>query len=234
MIEEIDFETYLYVSRSEFKVFVFDKKEFKNLYMEELKVPNQSNFQDLSGLSKFLDEHIYKIEKLVGNFIKNITLIIENDKNLHVNIAIKKKNYENSLNQKYLENYLIEIKDLFKDNYQDKSIMHMVIVNYIINEQKYSLFKKNLITDNLCIEVNIISISNDLVFLLNKILEKFQIKVSQYMCGSYVKNFFDRDNSNLSLMAYKLKSGYNINEVILIPKDIENKGFFEKFFQLFS
>ena len=91
MIEEIDFETYLYVSRSEFKVFVFDKKEFKNLYMEELKVPNQSNFQDLSGLSKFLDEHIYKIEKLVGNFIKNITLIIENDKNLHVNIAIKKK-----------------------------------------------------------------------------------------------------------------------------------------------
>ena len=27
---------------------------------------------------------------------------------------------------------------------------------------------------------------------------------------------------------------YNKNEVILIPKNIENKGFFEKFFQLFS
>ena len=35
-------------------------------------------------------ENIYRIEKLVGNFIKDITLIIENDKILYVDIGIKK------------------------------------------------------------------------------------------------------------------------------------------------
>ena len=36
------------------------------------------------------------------------------------------------------------------------------------------------------------------------------------------------------MMASKLKNGFNKNEVALISKNPKNKGFFEKFFQLFS
>ena len=54
------------------------------------------------------------------------------------------------------------------------------------------------------------------------------------MCGDYVHNFFVDNNLELSSMAYQLKNGLNENEVILVPKNIENRGFFEKFFQLFS
>ena len=32
----------------------------------------------------------------------------------------------------------------------------------------------------------------------------------------------------------KIRNGYNVNEITLIPKNIKNKGFFENFFQLFS
>jgi hypothetical protein len=35
-------------------------------------------------------------------------------------------------------------------------------------------------------------------------------------------------------MASKLKNGLNKNEITLVSKNTENKGFFEKFFQLFS
>ena len=38
----------------------------------------------------------------------------------------------------------------------------------------------------------------------------------------------------MSLMAHKLINGYNDNEVTLVQKNRENKGFFEKFFQLFG
>jgi cell division ATPase FtsA len=234
MIEETDFEIFLYVSKNSYQIFVFDKKKLENLYSEEMEIYNESNFQDLKDLSKFLDKNIYKIEKLVGNFVKNIILIIENDKNLNVNIGIKKKIYDSSINQRYLENNLIDLKDLFKENYQKQTIMHMVIVNYIINGQKYSSYKKNLISDNLSLEVNFFSISNELVSEFDKILERYQIKISQYMCGNYIKFFFDQDTSEISLMAHKLKNGCNDNEVVLVPKNIENKGFFEKFFQLFS
>ena len=234
MIEEIDFETFLYVSNEKYQVSVFDKKKLKNLYNEELKFDYKFNSLDFNNLTKFLDENIYKIEKSVGDFVKNIILIIESDKNLNVNISIKKKLYDNFLSQKYLENNLIELKDLYKENYQDQSIMHMIIINNTINDEKYSRFNNNVKGKNFFLEVNFISISNELIISLNKNLEKYQIKVSQYMCGNYIKNFFDNDQNEISLKAHKLINGQNVNEVALVAKDIENKGFFEKFFQLFS
>jgi len=234
MIEGIDFKTYLYISKDKLQLFVLDKKQLRNLYNQELKTNIDFNFFDFNNLSNFLDQNIYKIEKLVGNFIKNIILVIESDDNLTVNISIKKKNYDNSINQKFLENNLIELKDLFRENYQEQTIMHMIISNYIINGQKYPSFKSNLISDNLCLEVKFVSISNELVISLDKVLEKYQIKISQYMCGNYIKNFIEKDNNEISLVAYKLRNGYNEDEVNLVPKNTENKGFFEKFFQLFS
>ena len=234
MIEEIDFETFLYVSNEKYQVSVFDKKKLKNLYNKELKFDYKLNSLDLNNLTKFLDENIYKIEKSVGDFVKNIILIIESDKNLNVNISIKKKLYDNFLSQKHLENNLIELKDLYKENYQDQSIMHMIIINNTINDEKYSRFNNNVKGKNFFLEVNFISISNELIISLNKNLEKYQIKVSQYMCGNYIKNFFDNDQNEISLKAHRLINGQNVNEVALIAKDIENKGFFEKFFQLFS
>jgi hypothetical protein len=234
MIEEIDFETFLYVSNEKYQVSVFDKKKLKNLYNEELKFDYKFNSLDFNSLTKFLDENIYKIEKSVGDFVKNIILIIESDKNLNVNISIKKKLYDNFLSQKHLENNLIELKDLYKENYQDQSIMHMIIINNTINDEKYSRFNNNVKGKNFFLEVNFISISNELIISLNKNLEKYQIKVSQYMCGNYIKNFFDNDQNEISLKAHRLINGQNVNEVALIAKDIENKGFFEKFFQLFS
>jgi hypothetical protein len=234
MIEEIDFETYLYVSRDMFQVFVYDKINQKTLYNEELKIYEKFDFQNFNNLSKFLDNNIFKIEKLIGTFVKDIILIIESEKNFHVHIGIKKKEYNNLINKKYLENTLIELKDLFKENYYTQHIMHLIINNYYINGKKYSLLTNFLDIDNLCLEVKFTSISNDLIIIFEKILEKYQIKINQYMDGNYISNLCDVENYEISEMANKVRNGYNQNEVILIPKDIKNKGFFEKFFQLFS
>ncbi len=91
MIEEADFETFLHVSKYRYQISVFDKQKLENLYCKELKINNNIDSTDLNYLSKFLDDNIYKIEKLIGNFIKNIIFITEQDENLSVNITIKKK-----------------------------------------------------------------------------------------------------------------------------------------------
>ena len=68
-------------------------------------------------------------------------------------------------------------------------------------------------------------------------LENHQIKIKRYMSGVYIKSFFDKDpkeSIELFVMANKLNDGLNKNEVQLVSKSKENKGFFEKFFQLFS
>ena len=232
MIEEADFETFLYLSRNQCVIFVENKRTFKSLYKEEIKIADEIYPDDLNYLSKFLDENIYRIEKLVGNFIKDITLIIENDKILNVDIGIKKKDHTQFLNQDYLKNDLIEVKDLFKASYQNQVIMHMLIINY--DEDGNKNFSNDFDENNLYTVVKFISISNSLTSILDKLLEKHQIQINQYMSGEYIKNFIGEDLGELSMMASKLKNGFNKNEVTLISKNIENKGFFEKFFQLFS
>jgi hypothetical protein len=234
MTDELDLETYIYISNRKFQIFLYDKKNFKNLYKNELNFEEEFDFINVKNLYSFLDNNIFKIEKLAEKFIKNVFLIIETNKNLLLDIGIKKKYYENSINQKNLENTLVEVKDLFIENYHEQIIMHMVINSYLINGKKYLTFPNDLNGDHLCLEINFTSISNELTLVLDKILEKYQIKISQYLNASYLKDFFKEENMELSEMACKIRSGHNNNEVILVPKNTENIGFFEKFFQLFS
>jgi len=234
MIEKADFETFLYISKNRYELFVNDKINLKNLYKQEFKIDDELNLNDLNYLSKFLDENIYRIEKLVGNFIKDIILIIENDEILNIDIGIKKKNYEKYLNPNYLKNDLTEVKDLFKESYQDQIIMHMIIINYDENNKKNLSYDFDINEEHLYLAVKFISISSNLASVFDRLLEKHQIQISQYMSGEYIQNFFGEDVGELSMMANKLKNGFNKNEVTLVSKNIENKGFFEKFFQLFS
>ena len=231
MIENSDFETFLYISKSKYQIFVYDKNNLKNLYSEEI---GYSDEIELNTLSKFLDDNIYKIEKMIKNFISNIILIIEDDKVLDIGISLKKKNYEKNINQKQLENSLVEVKDIFKENYQDLLIMHMVIVE---TENNFLLNNANNSDDCLFLEVNFISIPNKFTFYFDKLLENHQINIKRYMSGDYIKSFFDiesKESMELFVMANKLNDGLNKNEVQLISKSKENMGFFEKFFQLFS
>ena len=228
MIENSDFETFLYISKNKYQIFVYDKNNLKNLYHEEIENVDEI---ELNILSKFIDDNIYKIEKIIKNFIRNIILIIEDDKVLNIGISLKKKNYEKNIGQKQLKNSLIEVKDIFKENYQDLIIMHMIIVE---KENSFLLNNANNNDDYLFLEVNFISISNNFTFNYNKLLENYQIKIKRYMSGGYIKSFFDKESMELFVIANKLNNGLNKNEVQLVPKGKENKGFFEKFFQLFG
>jgi cell division ATPase FtsA len=189
---------------------------------------------NFENLSKFLDSNVYKIEKLAGKFIKNIFLIVKLDINLYTNICIKKNFYNSLIDQKSLKNILIDAKDLFKESYQQQSIMHMIINNYLINKKNYSSLRNDLKSDNLSLEIKFISIPGEIISKFVKILEKYQIRIDRTVCGHYVKNFYDNIDGELSVMADQIINGSNNNEVLLIPKNVENKGIFEKFFQIFS
>ena len=219
MTQETDFEIFLFISKNKYQIFVYDKDNSKNLYNSEIKIDGVIEFDNLSN---FLDENIYKIEKKLNNFIRNIILIIEDDKVLDVGISIKKKKYKEYADQKYLENILVEAKDIFRENYLDQIIMHMIIISDNKND------------DFLFIEVKFISISNNFTFYFDKLLESHQIKISCYMSGNYIKSYIGESTIELSTIADKLNNGLNKNEVQLVSKNKENKGFFEKFFQLFS
>ena len=234
MNDELQLETYLSISPNKFGIYLFDIKNLKSLYKKEHIINENYNFIDFNDLKEFLDSNIFKIEKLKGKFVENIFCIIQNKNILNINFGIKKKNYNNIINKKYIENFLIEAKDILKKNYQNHKIIHMIISKYLINGKNYPSIQNNLKCENLILEFEFKSIPNNLINELNKVIEKYQIKVTQYIDGDYIKNFFKGNDIDISEMAYKIINGSNENEVIVVPKNPKKLGFFEKFFQLFS
>ena len=233
MNKDEELENYLSISTNKFGIYLFDKKTLKNLYKDELIVKDNSNFLDFENLKKFLDKNIFEIEKLSGKFIENIIFIFEDNKIFNLEMGIRRKNYNVSITKEYLENSLKEAKDLFRENYPNQEIIHMIINKYLFNDKSYLLFKENLKADHFALEIQFKSISNNLIYDLDKILEKYQIKIIKFIDGCYIKNFFDKD-VELSEMSHRILNGYNVNEVSFLPKKPKKLGFFEKFFQLFS
>ena len=233
MNKENDLRHYLSISINKFGIYLFDTKNLENLYEEEIILNHDKDFLNYDLLKKFLDDNVIKIEKLSGKFVENIILIFEDEKIFNLEFGIKKKNYNSLIAKQYLENSLIEAKDLFRENYQDQEIIHMIINKYFINGKNYLLFEENLKCDNFGLEIQFKSVSHNIIYDLNKVLENYQIKIIKYLDGNYVRTYF-KNEMKLTEMSYRILCGYNENEVKLVPKKHKKSGFFEKFFQLFS
>ena len=234
MNEAIDFETYLVISDDKLEIYLLDLKNFKNLYKKEFKYQTDLEKIDLNLLDEFLEKNIFSIEKVAGSFVNKINVIIQNKTILNLDLSVKKKNYSQNISDVFLKNILTDIKDLFKESYREYKLMHMLINKYIINEESYTSLKDEINSDEICLEIKLISISKLVVFEIENILKKYQIQVINYFDKKYLKDFFKDEQLEISYMANKTLNGINDNEVLLTSKNTKKLGFFEKFFQLFS
>ena len=227
-----EFETYLSISQTKFGIYLFDIKSMKNLYGKEINF-EKTNFINYFDLKQFLDDNVFKIEKLLGKFVENIFIIIDYASILDIQIGIKQKNYEPSETKTFLQSSITNAKDLFKENYPDEKIMHIIIKNYLIDGKKYSYLQDNLECEHFNLEVQFKSISNEIIQNLNKVLKNYQINITKCVDGNYVKNFFNND-IEISKMTFDILNGSNENEVMFVQKNTKKLGFFEKFFNLFG
>ena len=234
MNKEIDFETYLIISYGKFEIFLLDIKNHKNIYHEEVKYRDVPEKLDFNLLNDFLENNIFKIEKLAGSFVNNINIVIENKSILTSNIGIKKKNYTGEITDIILESMLTDVKDLFKENYNEYKLMHMIIDKYIIDGVSYSSLQDQISNVEICLEIKHILIPNLLILEIENILKKYQIQVNNFLDKGYIKDFFLDKQLDISQIAHKLKNGMNKKEVQITSKYTKKIGFFEKFFQLFS
>ena len=234
MTEESNLEVYLTISQKKFGIYLFDKKNLKNIHNEEIYIEDETYLIDYNLLDSFLNKNIFKIEKLIGNFLRSVIVIIENEQTLNCSIGIKKKNYGEKINKHYLESSLAELKDLFKENYQNNKIIHFIVSRYLIDGVDYKSFDEEIDGQDMCVEVNFTSIPNTLIKEISNVIEKYQIKIDLFFEKKYISKFFEGENLDLALIAYKIQSGHNQNEINLVAKSSKKRGFFEKFFQLFS
>ena len=234
MNEIIDFETYLIISHEKFEIHLLDIKNFKILYKKEFIFRTDLEKTDLNLLSEFLENNIFMIEKVADGFVNNINVIIENNLILNFDLGVRKKNYSGNITKPFLENTLSDINELFQENYNEYKLMHMLINKYTINGVSYSSLQDKINSDEIFVEIKLISISNSIIFEIENFLKKYQIRVNNYLDRTYTKDFLKNEKLDISQKAYKILNGFNTNEVRITSKTPQKLSFFEKFFQLFS
>ena len=80
--------------------------------------------------------------------------------------------------------------------------MHMIITNYIVEGKNYEKFIDNLYSDNICLEIQFISISNKIIYEIDKVLDIYQIKIINYLDQNYINKVVEEKNIQLPKKAH--------------------------------
>ena len=234
MNEELKFETYLFIDSKKLVICVIEKKTFKILFKEEKLLDDHNEDSNLKKLDNFLAKNILKIEKILKNFVKDVYIILDDKEFLPIEISIKKDHNGNSISQENLINPLNVLKNLCQFSFKDKKIIHMLIENYQIDGKDYSFLPENLKCNNFSLDIKFICLSKNLIEHYELVLKRYHILVNQILNAEYIEQFQDQQNPNIYTTASRIISGFNNNEISLVNKTLKSKGFFEKFFDLFS
>ncbi len=177
-----DFETIIDLGSKNLRLGVFDETSKKIYYSEEIIIDSLEN--SLSILIK-------DAEKNLSTHIENVVVLYDSPKFYSLDLSIKKVFDHNTSLKKVYDSLIEEAHFIISQNNFRDQIVHLVINNIVIDENK-KLIK---ITDDIKIKSLILEIK---FICLNKILlrdisNKFKInnlKILNLYCSSYVKSSY--------------------------------------------
>ena len=234
MTRKVDFQTYLYLNRNQFIIYVTEISTNEKIYSEKLEIEENSTELKFNKLDEFLDINIFKIEKKLNNFIKDIYVILDSKEFHSIKLSIKKNNNGNLINSEALIHPLNDLKNLCQSNLQSKKIIHFLIEKYVIDNKFYTTLPENLNCNIFSLDTEFICLSENLIENIEISLKKYHISLNQILNASYVEKFKDNTDNNIFTTASRIISGHNSNEVLMNAKINKKQGFFERFFNFFN
>ncbi len=233
MENDSDFEVFLFFSPEKLILSVNSKTDFKLIYKDELFFEN-NNYLNFDKLTFFLNENIFKVEKILGSFIEKINIIVETKDFLNLQISIKKYDYNENINSNVILYLIKSARSQCEKTIKNRKIIHILIDNYYIDDTHFAKLPLNQKCKNFSLDISFICLPDELIKQIVKTLKKFQISINRILSATYIDKFANDRDTNFFKMASKIIGGYNENEIKLINKTLKNKGFFEKFFDLFN
>lgn len=225
--------TFLFIGPEKIEISVKKKDDLRIYYQNEVENKSFKKEEIYLLLDKFLNENIFKIEKKFNFFVENIILIIDDDNQLDIKVSFKKKNDIDKFNQKSLNYLLTEAKNQISESYKEKIIIHMIIDNYLLDDNLYKTIPDDITYSQFSVSISFICLRINYIRNLEKILGNYQIKIQQIISAQYLRDLFNNDTDFFS-SGQKILDGYNQNEILFVPRTQKNRGFFEKFFLFFS
>ena len=234
MENDLNFEVFLFFSPKKIILSVNRKNDLKKIFKNEIFLKNASTQLNFNKLESFLNENIFKVEKILGNFVEKMNIIIETTDFFNLQISMKKNNYNENINSSIILYLIKSAKYQCEKTIQNMRIIHILIDNYLIDNVNFTELPLNRKCKNFSLDISFICLPDELIKSMEKMLKKFQISINQILSASYIDKYVSDKDINFFKMTSKIIRGHNKNEVKLVNKTTKNKGFFEKFFDLFS
>tara|TARA_Y100000590_G_C15683996_1_gene1000876 strand:+ start:530 stop:1231 length:702 start_codon:yes stop_codon:yes gene_type:complete len=228
-----DYNFFLFIGPTNIK---FEAIDINNeiYFSKKNSIDNSSSIDNLDILEKFLNNHIFDIERNLNNHVKDIHLVVEHSDFLFVNLSMKYSFDGMKFNINRLNSLLVELKSQFKNTIGNFEVVHMVINKFIVDGKTYSQLTEITNYDKICLEIKFICLNKHIVQNLKNILSKYQIMVRNIISFSYLKEFEDFSDRKSLILAHKVLNGFNQNEIFFSNKNTKNMSFFEKFFSFFN
>ena len=234
MENDSDFEVFLFFSPEKLILSINRKTDFELIFKDELFFENNSNYLNFDKLTFFLNENIFKVEKILGSFIEKINIIVETKDFLNLQISIKEYDYNENINSNVILYLIKSARSQCEKTIKNRKIIHILIDNYYIDDSHFAKLPLNQKCKNFSLDISFICLPDELIKQIVKTLKKFQISINRILSATYIDKFANDRDTNFFKMASKIIGGYNENEIKLVDKILKNKGFFEKFFDLFN
>ena len=233
MINNLGNRIFLFLSLDKFTIVALNSTD-DYVYKRESSTNNKSNQIDLKFLENFLNENIFKIEKELNEFVKNIFLIIDNRSIFSIHLSIKNKFDNIIINSNSVHKLLLDAKSCCKKTLEDFDILHMKIDKFYVDGTYFKTLPEEKNCKIFCIEMSYICLPKKILKPIEDVLSKYQISLNKTLSFNYLNSFLNDKNNNLYITAQKILDGFNENEVQITSENSKKLGFFEKFFNFFN
>ena len=213
---------------------ISDKLEY---YKEHNYETHFDNYKDLNfeKLEKLIEEAILEIEKSIGEFVRDVYLIIETPQSKSLKLSVAKNNEGNKVIKADAAYLVQDAKQQIIKSNQELSILHIIVENYVLDNTKHKFLPLNQICNKFSIDVKFICFPKSLLKSFEKLFSKQQIFINRFICLNYIKTFDPVDKGqNICELGKSIVKGINKQEVVSIPKETKKNGFFEKLFHFFK
>ena len=172
MINNLENKIFLFLSFNKFTIVVLNSND-EFVYKKETLTNNKSNQIDTDFLDNFLSENIFKIEKELNEFVKNIFLIIDNQHVFSIHLSVKNKIDNIIINSSSINKLLLEAKNSCKKTLENLDILHMKIDQFYIDGTYFkTLPEKNC--KNISIEISYICLPKKITKTIEDVLGKYK------------------------------------------------------------
>ena len=186
-------------------------------------------------IKKTIEELTFETEKIIDSFLNDIYLMIDLPGLKKINLSLMKDHEGNKIEIKDIQYLVQDARQQILSFNNDKEIIHIIIKSYNLDNIRYKNLPKEINCKKFSLDIEFICLSKKLISKLDDLFNNNTISIKKIISTEYVKNFYNiAIDQNICETGYKLVAGLNKQEVVIIPKKVQIKGFFERFFYLFK